>query len=61
MKKHFTEIIIGISLLVLSLVFAYLGVKFSNLWLLIIGLSLSLAGAMIGIRGLLQLLSGVSR
>jgi len=61
MKKYFTEIIIGISLLVLSLVFAYLGVKFSNLWLLIIGLSLSLAGAMIGIRGLLQLLSGISR
>ncbi|MCE4608407.1 MAG: hypothetical protein F7B61_05565 [Caldisphaeraceae archaeon] len=61
MKGYFTEIIIGISLLVLSLAFAYLGVKFSNLWLLVIGLSLSLAGAMIGIRGLLQLLSEVSK
>ncbi|MGC9134825.1 MAG: hypothetical protein C0171_00535 [Caldisphaera sp.] len=57
MKSYFIEIIIGVLLLFFSFMLTYIGMIFSNLWILVIALSMSLAGAMIGIRGLLHFLS----
>ncbi|MDP8003304.1 MAG: hypothetical protein ACP5M8_07900 [Caldisphaera sp.] len=59
MKSYYIEIILGISLLLFSFLLTYIGMIFDSLWLLVIALSLSLAGAMIGIRGLLHFLSRV--
>ncbi|WP_292319949.1 hypothetical protein [Caldisphaera sp.] len=59
MKSYFIEIIIGVLLLFFSFMLTYIGMIFSNLWILVIALSMSLAGAMIGIRGLLHFLSKV--
>ncbi|MFP3144394.1 MAG: hypothetical protein RXQ93_05200 [Caldisphaera sp.] len=59
MKGYFIEIIIGIILLLFSFLLTYIGMIYDNLWVLVIALSMSLAGAMIGIRGLLHFLSKV--
>jgi hypothetical protein len=59
MKVYFIEIIIGIILLLFSFLLTYIGMIYDNLWVLVIALSMSLAGAMIGIRGLLHFLSKV--
>jgi len=59
MKVYFIEIIFGIILLLFSFLLTYIGMIYDNLWVLVIALSMSLAGAMIGIRGLLHFLSKV--
>ncbi|AFZ70788.1 hypothetical protein Calag_1066 [Caldisphaera lagunensis DSM 15908] len=59
MEKYFKEIIIGFFMLLFSFVLTYFGKAYQNLWILVFAMSFSLAGALIGLRGLVEFLTKV--
>ncbi len=61
MEKYFKEILIGIFMLFLSFVLTYFGKVYENLWILVLAMSFSLSGALIGLRGLIEFLAKIYR
>ena len=60
MRAAIKAVSLGLMLLFLSLLLEQVGSRYGSLWVLVISLSLGIAGAVVAFRGLLDLFGEVS-
>jgi hypothetical protein len=59
LRKPTKALSLGLALLFLSLLFEQIGSRYQSLWVLVLSLSLGIAGSVVAFRGLLEFLGEV--
>jgi len=54
MKSSLTQIIVGLGMLFSAIGLDYVGASFENLPVLVLSMTLAIAGAVVGLRGLIE-------